>query len=69
MPSVHPVSGSNAGKSDEAADEAYNAAWSWGHETNFGVDNGGFFERQDRFDDAEAELMTRIRADLAIPAD
>ena len=51
----------------DAASAAYDAAWRWGHNTAHGVDDDGFYERQERYDKAETELIAAIREALAIP--
>jgi len=50
------------------ADEAYNAAWGWGHKTTFGHDDDSFYERQEEYDEAERLLIAQMRADLSVPA-
>lgn len=51
----------------EAASDAYSAAWRWGDRTRFGEDDNEFYELQEDYDNYEAELLARIRADLSIP--
>jgi hypothetical protein len=50
----------------EAANEAYSAAWSWGHGATFGVDDDEFYDGQDRYDQSEAILLDAIRLDLGV---
>lgn len=51
----------------EAASHAYRAAWSWGAEAVWGNDDEGFYERQERYDEAENRLLILIREALSIP--
>lgn len=52
----------------DAASSAYNAAWAWGQYGKYDdPDDPDFYERQQKFDDAEHELLVRIRQALAIP--
>jgi hypothetical protein len=53
----------------EAAGAAYTAAWNYGNDTTFGEFDAGFYEREKQYDDAETELLARIREDLSIPED
>jgi hypothetical protein len=51
-----------------AASAAYGAGWSWGPHTKY--DDPGdpeFYERQERYDEAEHELLTIMRKTLSIP--
>jgi hypothetical protein len=51
-----------------AASAAYNAACSWGQHTKYDdPDDPEFYERQQRFDDAEYELLVLMRQALSIP--
>jgi len=51
-----------------AASAAYGAAWSWGQNTKYDdPDDPEFYERQQRFDDAEFELLVLMRQALSIP--
>jgi hypothetical protein len=51
-----------------AASAAYNAACSWGQHTKYDdPDDPEFYERQQRFDDAEYELLILMRQALSIP--
>jgi hypothetical protein len=51
-----------------AASAAYGAAWSWGENTKYDdPDDPAFYERQQRYDDAELELLVLIREALSIP--
>jgi hypothetical protein len=51
-----------------AASAAYGAAWSWGQHTKYDdPDDPEFYERQERFDQAEYELLVLIRHALSIP--
>jgi hypothetical protein len=52
----------------DAADEAYNMAWRWGHQTTLGQDDSSFYELQEDYDRAEQRLLTQMRADLSIPS-
>jgi hypothetical protein len=54
---------------NDAASAAYNAAWRWGHNATHGVDDDGFYLRQDEFDQAETELLAAIRDALSVPTD
>ena len=45
-----------------AASAAYSAAWSWGQNTKYDdPDDPEFYERQQRFDDAEFDLIVLLR--------
>jgi hypothetical protein len=47
---------------------AYNAAFWWGQHTKYDdPDDPEFYERQQRFDDAEYELLVLLRQALSIP--
>lgn len=47
---------------------AYNAAFWWGHHTKYDdPDDPEFYERQERFDNAEYELLRLMRQALLIP--
>jgi hypothetical protein len=51
-----------------AAEAAYGAAWSWGQNTKYDdPDDPEFYERQQRYDDAELELLVLMRQALSIP--
>ena len=51
-----------------AAAAAYNAAFWWGQHTRYDdPDDPEFYERQQRFDDAEYELLVLLRQALSIP--
>jgi hypothetical protein len=51
-----------------AASAAYGAAWTWGQHTKYDdPDDPEFYERQDKFDQAEYELLLLIRQALSIP--
>ncbi|SRR6266498_2232186 len=51
-----------------AAAAAYDAAWSWGQHTKYDdPDDPEFYERQQRFDNAEYELLVLMRRALSIP--
>jgi hypothetical protein len=51
-----------------AASAAYNAACSWGQHAKYDdPDDPEFYERQQRFDDAEHELLVLMRPALSIP--
>jgi hypothetical protein len=51
-----------------AASEAYNAACSWGQHTRYDdPDDPQFYERQERFDAAEYQLLVLVRRALSIP--
>ncbi len=51
-----------------AASVAYGAAWSWGQNTKYDdPDDPKFYERLQRYDDAEFELLVLIRETLSIP--
>jgi hypothetical protein len=51
-----------------AAAAAYNAAFWWGQHTKYDdPDDPEFYERQQRFDDAEYELLVLLRQALSIP--
>jgi len=51
-----------------AASAAYSAAWTWGQHTKYDdPDDPEFYERQEKFDKAEHELLTLIRQALSIP--
>jgi hypothetical protein len=49
------------------ADEAYSAAWQWGHRARFSQDEEQFYEDQNEFDTCEESLLEAIRTDLGIP--
>jgi len=51
----------------EAATDAYNAAWRWGHSTTFGGESDDFHTREIEYGAAEAALLEQIRLDLRIP--
>jgi hypothetical protein len=51
-----------------AASAAYRAAWSWGQNTKYDdPDDPEFYEHQQRYDDAEYELLVLMRKALSIP--
>jgi hypothetical protein len=51
-----------------AAERAYDAAFWWGHHTKYNdPDDPEFYERQQKFDDAEFELLVLMRQALSIP--
>ena len=51
-----------------AAEAAYDAACSWGQHTKYDdPDDPEFYERQQRFDNAEYELLVLMRRALSIP--
>jgi len=51
-----------------AASVAYGAAWTWGQHTKYDdPDDPEFYERQEKFDQAEYELLSLIRQALSIP--
>jgi hypothetical protein len=51
-----------------AASAAFGAAWSWGQNTKYDdPDDPEFYERQQRYDDAEFELLVLMREALSIP--
>ena len=50
-----------------AASAAYNAACSWGQHTKYDPDDPELYERQQRFGDAEYELLVLMRQALSIP--
>lgn len=51
-----------------AASAAYNAAWGWGQYTKYDdPDDPEFYERQEKYDDAEHDLLVLIRQALSIP--
>jgi hypothetical protein len=51
-----------------AASAAYRAAWSWGQYGKYDdPDDPEFYERQQRYDDAELELLVVMREALSIP--
>lgn len=51
-----------------AASAAYGAAWSWGVYGKYGdPDDRDFHERQQKYDDAELEMLTLMRDSLRIP--
>jgi hypothetical protein len=51
-----------------AASAAYGAAWSWGQYGKYDdPDDPSFFERQQKYDDAELEMLLLMRQGLAIP--
>ncbi|MGR6521803.1 hypothetical protein ACU5JM_09235 [Rhodococcus erythropolis] len=49
------------------ASEAYSTAWTWGHATKNGLDDGEFYDHHDQADEAEAKLLAAIREDLRVP--
>jgi hypothetical protein len=50
------------------ASEAYGSAWSWGQYGKFDEpDDPDFYERQQRYDDAELAMLGLMRARLSIP--
>jgi hypothetical protein len=52
----------------EAANAAYGKAWSWGQYGKYDdPDDENFFRFQEAYNEAEIELLMRIRDDLAIP--
>ena len=52
----------------KAAAAAYDAAFWWGQHTKYDdPDDPGFYERQQRFDDAEYELLELMRQTLSVP--
>jgi hypothetical protein len=51
-----------------AASAVYGAAWTWGQHTKHDdPDDPKFYERQEKFDEAEYALLTLIRQALSIP--
>jgi hypothetical protein len=51
-----------------AASAAYGAAWSWGEHTKYDdPDDEEFYERQQKFDDAEFDLLVLMRHALGVP--
>lgn len=51
-----------------AAERAYDAAFWWGHHTKYNdPDDPEFYERQQKFDDAEFELLVLMRQALSVP--
>lgn len=51
-----------------AASAAYSAAWSWGQYGKYdNPDDPDFYERQQKYDDAELELLVLMRRSLSIP--
>lgn len=51
-----------------AASVAYGAAYSWGQDGKYDdPDDPGFHERQQRYDDAELEMLMTMRRSLSIP--
>jgi hypothetical protein len=51
-----------------AAERAYNAACSWGMHTKYDdPDDPEFYERQQKFDDAEYDMLVLMRQALSIP--
>lgn len=51
-----------------AASAAYSAAWEWGQYTKYDdPDDPKFYERQEKYDDAEHELLILIRQALTVP--
>jgi hypothetical protein len=51
-----------------AASGAYGAAWSWGQNTVYDdPDDPEFYERQQKFDDAEYDMLVLMRQALSIP--
>jgi hypothetical protein len=51
----------------QAANDAYEAAWRFGHLTEPGVNDAAFFEREEEYDAAEIHLRAVIRMALKIP--
>jgi hypothetical protein len=50
-----------------AASAAYSAAWSWGHYGKYDdPDDPDFYERQQKYDDAELEMLVLMRQSLSI---
>jgi hypothetical protein len=51
-----------------AASAAYGAAWSWGQYGKYDdPDDPDFYERQQKYDDAELEMLVLMRRSLSIP--
>lgn len=51
-----------------AASAAYGAAWTWGQHVKYDdPDDPEFYERQEKFDQAEHDLLVLIRQALSIP--
>lgn len=51
-----------------AASAAYSAAWSWGYYGKYdNPEDPDFYERQEKYDQAEMELLLLMRKSLAIP--
>ncbi|TGA93206.1 hypothetical protein [Streptomyces sp. MZ04] len=51
-----------------AASAAYGAAWSWGHFGEYDdPDDPGFYERQQKYEEAELEMLLLMRRSLSIP--
>jgi hypothetical protein len=51
-----------------AASKAYGAAWSWGQYGKYDdPDDPEFYERQQKYDDAELEMLMLMRDRLSIP--
>jgi hypothetical protein len=51
-----------------AASAGYSAAWSWGHDGKYDdPDDPDFYERQQKYDDAELEMLALMRQSLSIP--
>jgi len=48
-----------------AASKAYGAAWSWGQYGKY--DDPDFYERQEKFDHAELQMLVLMRKSLSIP--
>jgi hypothetical protein len=51
----------------KAAEEAYDAVWTWG-DAGGTVNDARFHDGQDRFDAAETNLLAVVRADLGVEA-
>lgn len=52
----------------DAASGAYSAAWAWGHNAKYDdPDDADFYERQEKFDNADYELLVLMRQALSIP--
>ena len=52
----------------DAASAAYGAAWTWGQNTEYDdPDDPEFYERQQKFDDAEYDFLVLMRRALSIP--
>ncbi len=51
-----------------AASAAYGAAWSWGHFGEYDApENPDFHERQQKYEEAELEMLLLVRRSLSIP--